>query len=106
MHVYDMNGYNYRNIYCTLCHNRTIAEVSFWDIDNSLDLVEGCPSDLPAIDIKIKGQIHTTRGRIFRKCFGSNQCHDTFSNLTIKNACSSYVYPLFECFKNTFYRNL
>ena len=105
MHVYDRNGYNYRNIYCALCHNRTIKDISFWDADDSLDLAKGCPTDLTVIDDMIKRQIHTIRGRIFRKCFVSNQCHQTFSNLTIKNACSSYVYPLFECLKVISYRN-
>ena len=105
MHVYDMNGYNYRNIYCALCHNRTIDDISFWNVDDNLDLVPGCPTDLTHIKEEIKRRIHTIHGKNFRKCFVSNHCHPTFSNLTIKSACSSYVYPLFECFKGLSYRN-
>ena len=27
IHVYDTYGYNYRNIYCAFCHNRTIEDI-------------------------------------------------------------------------------
>ena len=107
MHVYDMNGYNYRNIYCALCHNRTITDIAFWDIDNSLDLVQGyrCPTDVTVIKYTIKTHTYTIHGRNFRKCFVSNQCHETFSNQTIKNACSSFVHRMFDCSKSISYRN-
>ena len=96
MHVYDKDGYNYRNIYCALCHNRTIADISFWDIDD--DLVKECPSDLSFFSSHlIKEQILPIRGEIFRRCFDLEKCPQTFSNVSIINACSSYVYPERVC---------
>ena len=103
MHVYDINGYNYRNIYCALCHNRTLADISFWNVDDRLDLAQGCPTDIQDYVVKtqiIEKQIHPIRGGIFRRCFERTRCNETFSNLTIINACSSYVYPVFDCFSH------
>ena len=107
MHVYDINGYNYRNIYCALCHNRTLEDISFWDVDDNLDLVDGCPIDVFDVVDDMKKQTLPIRGGIFRRCFERDRCNETFSNLTIINACSSYVYPLFDCLSNllTLYRN-
>ena len=96
MHVYDIEGYNYHNIYCALCHNHTISDISFWDIDE--DLVKECPTDLPGDTSQlIKEQISVLRGKIFRRCFDGEKCPQTFSNVSIINACDSYVYPVKEC---------
>ena len=107
MHVYDINGYNYRNIYCALCYNHTLADISFWDVDDKLDLVDGCPIDVFDVVDDMKKQTLPIRGGIFRRCFERDRCNETFSNLTIINACSSYVYPLFDCLASphTLYRN-
>ena len=99
MHVYDINGYNYRNIYCALCHNRTLGDISFWDLDESSDSPHGCPIDYHDFVYEIPTIKAPVRGGIFRRCFERNQCNETFSNLTIINACSSYVYPVVGCLK-------
>ena len=106
MHVYDIDGNNYRNIYCALCHNRTIANVWFWDVDDSSDNVYRCPTDVPIIRDMIKKNTLPIRGERFRRCFGSTYCDETFSNLTIINACSLYVHPVSQCAnRGPFYRN-
>ena len=97
MHVYDKDGYNYRNIYCALCNNRTVADISFWDIDSDADLDKKCTTDLYSYSIAIKSKTFPLRGKIFRICFDSEKCPQTFLNASIINACSSYVYPVHAC---------
>ena len=106
VHVYDKEGYNYRNIFCALCHNRTIADISFWDFDD--DLVKECPTDLPNYErALVRKKISPLRGEIFRRCLNSEKCPQTFCNGSIINACDSYVYPVYACLQHefAFFRN-
>ena len=97
MHVYDKDGYNYRNIYCALCNNRTIADISFWDIASDADLAEECKTDLFSDNSVIKSRTFSLRGKIFRICYDSDRCPQAFVNASIMNACSSYLYPVYTC---------
>ena len=97
MHVYDKDGYNYRNIYCALCNNRTIADISFWDIDSDANLVKKCTTNLYSYSSEIKSKTFPIRGKIFRICDDSDKCPQTFLNVTIIKACSSYLYPVYSC---------
>ena len=97
MHVYDIYGYNYRNIYCAFCHNRTIEDIWFWNINENSVL--GCPTDINNYleAYSIKKQAVSLRGKLFRRRFADDGCPQTYSNASVLNACSSYVYPLYIC---------
>ena len=96
MHVYDIDGSNYRNIYCALCHNRSIKDIWFWNIDDSSVL--GCPTDIKGIaEASVKKEIVPIRGKSFRRCFTGDKCPQTYSNTTVVRSCSSYAYPVSLC---------
>ena len=96
MHVYDIDGNNYRNIYCALCHNHSIKDIRFWNIDENL--VAGCPADINGIAAdSVKKQTFPLRGKLFRRCFTGDECPKTFSNTSVISSCSSYAYPTYMC---------
>ena len=96
MHVYDIDGNNYRNVYCALCHNHSIKDIWFWNIDDNL--VAGCPNDINGIAAdSVKKETFPLRGKLFRKCFTGDECPETYSNTSVISSCSSYVYPTYIC---------
>ena len=101
MHVYDIDGNNYRNIYCALCHNRSIRDIWFWNIDDNS--VSGCPIDINGIAAaSVKKEIVSIRGKSFRRCFAGDKCPQTYSNTSIVRLCSSYAYPVGFCSRETY----
>ena len=99
MHVYDIDGHNYHNIYCALCHNRRIRDILFWDIDDNS--VSGCPTDISGTAAKmIKKETFQLRGKLFRRCFTGGDCPPTYSNTSVISSCSSYVFPVHVCQMN------
>ena len=96
MHVYDIDGNNYRNIYCALCHNRTISDIWFWNIDDNA--VSGCPTDINGIAANsVKKETVPLRGKLFYRCFTGDKCPETYSNTSVISLCSSYAYPVYLC---------
>ena len=99
MHVYDKHGNNYRNIYCALCHNRSVKYIWFWNIYD--DLVSECPTDINGIAAaSVKKETVPIRGKSFRRCFTGGKCPQTYSNISVVRLCSSYAYPVSRCHLN------
>ena len=92
MHVYDVHGVNYYNIFCAICNFIHPGQI------NIMGLQSGCAKTMH-------------RGEQIRQCRKFEECPDSFHNETITEACRSYLYPLkcdamsLKYFTSTTFRN-
>ena len=88
MHVYDQSGVNFYNIYCALCHNRSLQDVEPWSTKQT-SLFSSCSK------LKFSDGIRMSLGAKLRRCnIAIETCpwNTNMSGSTVQG-CAKYFYP-------------
>ncbi len=86
VHVYDQSGVNFFNVFCALCHNRTIEDVTPWRTKPTT-LFASCNNPKTSESEK-------SFGSQLRRCkIAINTCSKNYANATIAAMCAKYYFP-------------
>ncbi len=88
MHVYDQLGVNFFNVFCALCHNRTIEDITPWRTKSTTPFAS---CDKPKISTSVDGM---SFGSQLRRCkIAIDSCLRNYANETIEAMCDKYYFP-------------